>query len=50
LKESPIRNVVFENCNITAKRGFVLDNVFEPNLAGLKIQVMEGEPIIWKNK
>lgn len=48
LKESPIRNVVFENCNITAKRGFVLDNVFEPNLAGLKIRVTESEPIIWK--
>jgi len=48
LKDSPIRNVIFENCNITAKRGFVLDNVEGLDLSGLKIQVSEGEPIIWK--
>jgi polygalacturonase len=48
LKDSPVRNVIFENCNITAKKGFVLDNVEELDLSGLKIQVSEGEPIIWK--
>jgi len=48
LKDSPIRNVIFENCNITAKRGFVLDNVDGLYLSGLKIQVSEGEPVIWK--
>jgi lysophospholipase L1-like esterase len=48
LKDSPVRNVVFENCNITAKRGFILDNVEEIDLTGLKIKVAEGEPIIWK--
>ena len=48
LKGSPVRNVVFENCNITAKHGFILDNVEEIDLTGLKIQVSEGEPIIWK--
>jgi hypothetical protein len=48
LKESPVKNVVFENCNITAKRGFVLDNVEGLDLSGLKIQVSEGEPVIWK--
>lgn len=48
LKDSPIRNVIFENCNITAKRGFVLDNVEGLDLSGLKIRVSEGEPIIWK--
>ncbi|HZL11993.1 MAG TPA: glycosyl hydrolase family 28 protein [Prolixibacteraceae bacterium] len=48
LKDSPIKNVVFENCNITAKRGFVLDNVEDVDLSGLKIQVSEGEPVIWK--
>lgn len=48
LKDSPIRNVVFENCDITAKRGFVLNNVEGLDLSGLKIQVSEGEPIIWK--
>ena len=48
LKDSPIRNVVFENCNITAKRGFVIDNVEGLDISGLKIQVSEGEPVIWK--
>lgn len=48
LKDSPIRNVAFENCNITAKSGFVLDNVEGLDLSGLKIQVSEGEPVIWK--
>lgn len=48
LKDSPIRNVVFENCEITAETGFVLDNVEGVDLSGLKIKVLEGEPIIWK--
>lgn len=48
LKDSPVRNVVFKDCNITAKKGFVLDNVEGIDLSGLKIQVAEGEPIIWK--
>ena len=48
LKDSPVRDVVFENCNITAKRGFVIDNVEGIDLSGLKIQVSEGEPVTWK--
>ncbi|MCX6238028.1 MAG: glycosyl hydrolase family 28 protein [Bacteroidia bacterium] len=48
LKDSPIRNVIFENCSITAKRGFVLDNVEGLDISGLKIQVSEGEPVIYK--
>ncbi len=48
LKESPVKNVVFENCNITAKRGFVLDNAESIDLSGLKIQVSEGQPVTWK--
>jgi len=48
LKDSPIKNVVFENCNITAKRGFVLDNVEDVNILGLNIHVSEGEPVIQK--
>jgi len=48
LKDSPVRNVVFENCSITAKRGFILDHVEGLDLSGLKIQVSEGEPVIWK--
>jgi exo-poly-alpha-galacturonosidase len=49
LKGSPIRNVAFENCRISAKTGFVLDNVEELDLSGLSIQVQEGDPVIWKN-
>lgn len=48
LKDSPVRHVVFENCDITAKSGFVVDNVEDIDLSGLKIQVSEGEPVIWK--
>jgi hypothetical protein len=48
LKGSPIRNVVFENCRISAKTGFTIDNVEELGLSGLNIQVQEGEPVIWK--
>lgn len=48
LKGSPVRNVVFENCHISAKTGFVLDNAEEIDLSGLKIQVQDGEPVTWK--
>lgn len=49
LKDSPIQSVVFENCNITAQRGFTIDNVADLDLAGLKIKVEQGEPIIRRN-
>jgi exo-poly-alpha-galacturonosidase len=48
LKGSPVRNVVFENCNISAKTGFIIDNVEDIDLSGLHIQVQEGVPLIWK--
>ncbi len=46
LKESPIENVIFENCDIKAKTGLKLDNVKNLDLSGLKISVEEGEPVI----
>ena len=49
LKDSPIENVVFENCTINAKTGFKLENVKGLDLSGLTIHVEEGDAIIRKN-
>ena len=49
LKDSPIRDVTFENCHIKAEQGFVLENVEDIDLSGLKIEVEHGEPIIRKS-
>ena len=49
LKENPIENVTFENCNIKAKKGLRLENVKNLDLSGLKISVEEGEPVIRQN-
>jgi exo-poly-alpha-galacturonosidase len=50
LEGSPITNVVFQNCNITANKGFTLDKVEQIDLAGLKIEVEQGEELIYLNK
>jgi exo-poly-alpha-galacturonosidase len=49
LKDSPIRNVSFQNCHIKARQGFLLENVKDLDLSGLTIEVEEGEPIIRRN-
>ncbi len=49
LADSPIRNVLFENCHIQATRGFTIDNVVDLDLSGLTIEVEQGEPIIHRN-
>ncbi len=49
LKDSPIRNVIFENCNIKARQGFILENVEDIDLSGLTIEVEQGEAIIRRN-
>ncbi|MBN1973807.1 MAG: glycoside hydrolase family 28 protein [Sedimentisphaerales bacterium] len=49
LKDSPIVNVSFENCNIKAQRGFTLENVENLDLSGLKIEVEQGEAVIRRN-
>ena len=48
LKNSPIRNVTFENCRISAKKGFILEYVEDLDLSGLDLQVEEGEAVIYK--
>lgn len=49
LKNSPIENVIFENCNINAKRGLLLENVTNLDLSGLTIKVEEGDAVISNN-
>ncbi len=49
MKQSPIENVTFENCKISAQKGLTLDNVKNIDLSGLDLKVEQGEPIIWKD-
>jgi exo-poly-alpha-galacturonosidase len=49
LKDSPIRNVTFENCKIKAQKGFTIENVKDIDLSGLSIEVEQGEAIIRRN-
>lgn len=50
LENSPITNVVFENCNIKAKTGLELNHVEGIDLSGLAITVEEGEAVIQKQE
>lgn len=45
LADSPIRDIHFENCQITAQKGFRLDHARNVDLSGLKLDVKEGQPI-----
>jgi polygalacturonase len=45
LAGSPIQGVTFQNCNITANRGFRLDHARGVDLTGLKIDVKQGDPV-----
>jgi polygalacturonase len=45
LPGSPIRGLTFENCNLTAQRGLMLENVTNIDSAGLHLKVPSGEPI-----
>lgn len=49
LVDSPIENVKFENCKITAQKGFVMENARKVDLSGLTVDVKEGEPITRRN-
>ena len=49
LAGSPILNVKFEKCNITADKGFVIENARHVGLSGLKITVKNGDAITKKN-
>jgi exo-poly-alpha-galacturonosidase len=45
LAGSPIQGVVFQNCHITATRGFRLDHARGVDLTGLTIDVKQGDPV-----
>jgi exo-poly-alpha-galacturonosidase len=49
LADSPIRNVKFKNCKITARKGFVMENARRVDLSGLAVDVKEGEPVTRRN-
>ena len=46
MTDSPIQDVRFENCKVTAQSGLILENVKDPDLTGLELKVAEGEPIL----
>jgi polygalacturonase len=48
LEASPIQNVKFINCEITAQKGFIIENVEGLDLSGLTLNVQEGDAIIYK--
>lgn len=45
LADSPIQDIHFENCNITAQKGFRLEHARGVDLTGLKLDVKTGEAI-----
>ena len=45
LADSPIRDIRFENCNITAQTGFKLDHARNVDMKGLVLDVKEGAPV-----
>jgi len=47
LDGSPITNVIFQDCVLTADKGFTLDKVEQVDLSGLKANVKEGEKVIY---
>ncbi|MEO6673761.1 MAG: glycoside hydrolase family 28 protein [Ginsengibacter sp.] len=49
LKGSPINGVTFKDCNITAKKGFLIEYAKNVDLSGLKITGVEGQAVIQKN-
>jgi polygalacturonase len=46
LADSPIQEIHFENCNITAQKGFKLEHARGVDLAGLKLDVKTGDAIM----
>ena len=45
LADSPIRGVDFENCKITAQKGFRLDHARNVDLSRLQLEVKEGDAV-----
>ena len=46
MKDSPIQNVKFVNCKISAQRGLVIQNAKDIDVSGLDLKVAQGEPIM----
>jgi len=46
LKDSPIRDIKFENCKLTAQTGLAISNAQDVDVSGLDLKVAQGEPII----
>lgn len=46
LKDSPIKDVIFKNCKISAQKGLKVDNAEDIDFSGLIIDVKEGPAII----
>jgi exo-poly-alpha-galacturonosidase len=44
--DSPVEGFSFENCQVTAQRGLVLNYTHDVDLSGLALTVAEGSPII----
>ena len=45
LADSPIRDIHFENCRVKAQKGLKLEHARNVDLAGLELDVKDGEPI-----
>lgn len=48
LKESPIEQVVFEDCRVAAETGLVVEHARTMDYSGLKLAVKEGAPVVLK--
>jgi hypothetical protein len=46
LPGSPIHDVKFENCKLTAQRGLTLENTRDVDVSGLQATVAEGEMVV----
>ena len=46
LPGAPIQGILFENCHVTAQRGFKLDHARDVDLSGLTIDVTQGDPVM----
>jgi len=46
LKDSPVRNVTFKKCVLTATKGLIIENAENIRTDGLKLTVENGEPFI----
>jgi exo-poly-alpha-galacturonosidase len=46
LKDSPIQNIKFKNCNVSAEKGLVIEHAEKLDISGLKLTVKQGEPVI----